>query len=148
MIEFRENADSISQSQLEGFFEGWPDPPSPQTHLRLLQQSTHVVLAIDSETGQVVGFITAVSDRILAAYIPLLEVLPAYRRRAIGSQLVGRMLQRLEHLYMIDLVCDPGLEPFYEGLGMRRMPAMVVRHHEYQPGAAPTQSGPPAEPVV
>ncbi len=137
MIEFRDNADGVTSSQLQGFFEGWPDPPSPETHLRLLRQSTHVVLAIDSETGQVVGFITAVSDRVLVAYIPLLEVLPAYQGRGIGSQLVRRMLQRLEHLYMIDLVCDAELEPFYEGLGMRRMPAMVVRHQAQQSGAAP-----------
>ena len=138
MIEFRDNADGVSPSQLEGFFEGWPDPPSPETHLRLLQQSTDVILAVDSETGHVVGFITAVSDRILAAYIPLLEVLPVYQGRGIGSQLVRRMLQRFEHLYMIDLVCDAALEPFYEGLGMRRMPAMVVRNHAQQSGAAPT----------
>ncbi len=138
MIEFRGNADGVTPTQLEGFFEGWPDAPSPETHLRLLHQSTHVVLAGDSETGQVVGFITAVSDRILAAYIPLLEVLPAYQGRGIGSQLVRRMLQRLERLYMIDLVCDAALEPFYEGLGMRRSPAMVVRNQAQQSGAAPT----------
>ncbi len=138
MIDYRDSSDGVTSSQLQGFFEGWPDPPSPQTHLRLLRQSTHVILAVDSETGQVVGFITAVSDRILAAYIPLLEVLPAYQGRGIGSQLVRRMLQRLERLYMIDLVCDAALEPFYEGLGKRRMPAMVVRNHAHQSGVAPT----------
>ncbi len=137
MIEFRGNADGVTPAQLEGFFEGWPDPPSPETHLRLLQQSTEVVLAVDSETMHVVGFITAVSDRVLAAYIPLLEVLTAYKGRGIGSQLVRRMVQRLEQLYMIDLVCDAALEPFYEGLGMRRMPAMVVRNQAQQSGAAP-----------
>ncbi len=137
MIEFRDNADGVSPPQLEGFFEGWPDPPSPETHLRLLQQSTDVILAVDSETGRVVGFITAVSDRILAAYIPLLEVLPAYQGQGIGSQLVRRMLQRLEHLYMIDLVCDPEVAPFYERLGMRRMLAMVVHKQAQQSGAAP-----------
>ena len=138
MIEYRDNPDGVTPSQLEGFFEGWPDAPSPETHFRLLLQSTEVVLAVDSETRNVVGFITAVSDRILAAYIPLLEVLPAYQRRGIGSQLVRRMLQRLERLYMIDLVCDPEVVPFYERLGMRRMPAMVVRHQVQQSGAAPT----------
>ncbi len=137
MIDYRDSSDGVTSSQLQGFFEGWPDPPFPQTHLRLLRQSTHVILAVDNETGQVVGFITAVSDRILAAYSPLLEVLPVYQGRGIGSQLVRRMLQRLEHLYMIDLVCDGALEPFYEGLGMRRMPAMVVRNHARQSGAAP-----------
>ena len=140
MIEYRDSADGVAPSQLRGFFEGWPDHPSPETHLRLLQQSTHVVLAIDGEAGHVVGFITAVSDRVLAAYIPLLEVLPAYQGRGIGSQLVRRMLERLEQLYMIDLVCDPEVAPFYEKLGMRRMPAMVVRNQERQSGAATTDA--------
>ncbi len=70
----------------------------------------HVVLAVDGVA--VVGFITAISDGLLAAYVPLLEVRPEYRGRGIGSELVRRMVGRLEDLYMVDLVCDPELESF------------------------------------
>ena len=59
-----------------------------------------------------VGFITAISDGVLSAFIPLLEVLPA-PGPGIGSELVRRMLSELEDFYMVDLVCDPELEPFY-----------------------------------
>ena len=36
-------------------------------------------------SAQVVGFVTATSDGVLSAYIPFLEVVPAYRSRGIGS---------------------------------------------------------------
>jgi hypothetical protein len=29
------------------------------------------------------------------------------------------MLDRLSHLYMVDLLCDPETQPFYAGLGLR-----------------------------
>ena len=38
------SAAGITAAQLPGFFQGWPNPPSPETHLRLLQQSDYVVL--------------------------------------------------------------------------------------------------------
>ena len=61
--------------QLRGFFADWPTPPSPAQQLVVLANSDHVVLAIDEASGAVVGFITALSDGVLSAYISLLEVL-------------------------------------------------------------------------
>ena len=89
---------------------------------------------MDEESGHVVGFITAISDHVLSAYIPLLEVLPEYRGRGIGRELVGRMLDRLRGLYMIDLVCDPDLEPFYTSMGMYPATGMMIRNYEHQSG--------------
>jgi ribosomal protein S18 acetylase RimI-like enzyme len=86
------------------------------------------ICAIDDETGTVVGFVTAIGDRVLTASIPLLEVLPAYRGRGIASELVRRVLARLSGRYSIDLTCDPELIPFYERLGGRAWNAVVWRH--------------------
>lgn len=133
-IRYVYSVEDVVPGHLEGFSEGWPDPPSPETHLRLLEKSDHVVLALDGDLGKVVGFITAISDGVLSAYIPLLEVLPAYRGRGIGSELVRRMLDQLSGLYMVDLVCDVDLQPFYASLGMRPATAMVVRNYERQSG--------------
>lgn len=134
MISYQEHADGVSEQDLAGFFVGWPNPPSPATHLRLLRGSQHVVLARDGEGGPVVGFVTAISDGVLSAYIPHLEVLPAYQGQGIGTALMGRMLGLLRQLYMIDLICDPELQPYYERLGMRRITGMLVRNYDRQSG--------------
>jgi len=133
-IVYQETAAGLTPGQLTGFFAGWPNAPSPETHVRLLAQSDHIVLAVDEERGKVVGFVTAVSDGVLSAYIPLLEVLPAYHGQGIGSELMRRMLEQLRHLYMVDLLCDPELQPFYSRLGMRPGTGMLIRHYDRQAG--------------
>lgn len=125
----------VTTTHLAGFFVGWPNPPSPETHLRILAGSRLIVLARDGEDGPVVGFINAVGDGVLTAYIPLLEVLPAYQGRGIGQELVRRMLELLREHYMIDLLCDADLQPFYAKLGMRPATGMLLRNYDRQSGA-------------
>jgi ribosomal protein S18 acetylase RimI-like enzyme len=134
MISYTDTPEGLTPELLRGFFEGWPDPPAPETFLQILYNSSHVVLAVEGESGRVVGFVTAISDGVLCAYIPLLEVLPEYRWRGVGSELVRRVLARLEEMYMVDLICDPELRPFYRRLGMRAAAGMVVRNFERQSG--------------
>jgi GNAT superfamily N-acetyltransferase len=126
-------ADVTSEHLHGGFFVGWPNPPTPTTHYRILANSAAIVLARIAD-GTVVGFITAVSDQVSCAYIPHLEVLPAYQGQGIRSELVRQMLEKLRYLYMVDLVCDPPLQPFYERFGMRPVLGMVVRNYDRQAG--------------
>jgi ribosomal protein S18 acetylase RimI-like enzyme len=121
-------------TQLQGFFETWPYPPAPETHLRILNRSDYVFVAVDEETGQVVGFITAISDGVLSAYIPLLEVLKPFQNQGIGTKLMLRMLDQLNGLYMIDLLCDFELEHFYQRFNMKPAFGMRIRNYENQSG--------------
>jgi ribosomal protein S18 acetylase RimI-like enzyme len=128
-IEYTDSLDGLEAAHLQGFFVGWPNPPSPERHLESLRGSAAVVLARDGEP--VVGFVNAISDGVLSAYIPLLEVLPDYQGRGIGSELVRRLVARLESLYMVDLCCDAELEPFYLRLGFRTLDrGMGIRNYE------------------
>src|SRR5262249_47495895 len=90
-----------------------------ECRLDLLLGSDLASLAFDG--SKLVGFATAVSDGVLAAYIPFLEVLPSHQGRGIGTELVRRILDRLDDLYMVDVVCDASLEPFYERLGFLKL---------------------------
>ena len=111
---------------LSGFFVGWPQPPTPARHLAILRGSSHVITAAQDDV--VVGFVNALSDGVMAAFMPLLEVRPAYQGQGIGSELVRRMLDVLGPLYSVDVVCDPDVAPFYERLGLQRLTGMAWRN--------------------
>jgi ribosomal protein S18 acetylase RimI-like enzyme len=134
MISYHVSLDGISTDMLIGFFVGWPNPPTTETHLRLLRQSYRVVLAVDDQVNRVVGFVNAIGDGVLSAYIPLLEVLPEYQMQGIGDELMRRMLWLLEGLYMVDLTCDRRLQPFYEQFGLVRSTGMMRRNFARQSG--------------
>lgn len=130
-ITYQDTTDGIGSDNLKGFFVGWPNPPSPEAHLRILKGSDYVVLAVSSE-GKVIGFISAISDGVSCAYIPHLEVLPEWQGKGIGSDLVRRMVRKLKDLYMIDLICDQQVQRFYERLGFEKAPGMIVRNFGQQ----------------
>lgn len=132
---YKNELDGISSDMLKGFFVDWPNPPNPETHLKLLKNSSKVISAMDHKSNQVVGFITAISDGVLSAYIPLLEVLPAYKNKGIGKELVNLMLKELDDIYMIDLSCDDDLVPYYDKLCMMRTNGMVLRNYNRQSGS-------------
>jgi ribosomal protein S18 acetylase RimI-like enzyme len=135
LIEYTDRLDGLEPRHLEGFFVGWPSPPSAERHLELLRGSAAVALARESEDGRIVGFASAVGDGVLTAYIPLLEVLPAYQGRGIGSELVRRLLAGLGAIYMIDVCCDAELEPFYRRLGFQTLDrGMGIRNYEAAAG--------------
>jgi predicted N-acetyltransferase YhbS len=113
------------QPSLTDFFVGWPSPPSPQRRLDLLRGSSHVVVAWDD--SRVVGFVTALTDGVLMAYLPLLEVLPEYQHAGVGTALVSQILDDLGELYGVDICCDDDVVPFYERFGFQRVNGMVLR---------------------
>jgi predicted N-acetyltransferase YhbS len=126
----------LTPAQLEGFFAGWPNPPTAATLLRILQGSSHAIVAQLMEEqaggGPVVGYITALTDGVSAAYLPHLEVRVDWQNQGIGRMLVEQMLAKLRNIYMIDLVCDPELGAYYERFGFQPYHAMVIRNYERQ----------------
>lgn len=135
-VTFRTNVDGLTSDQLRGgFFEGWPSPPSPETHLRILDSSDHKAIAID-DSGRVVGFATAISDHVLTAYITLLEVLPENRGQGIGTTLVTRLTHEIGPIHRIDLLCDPGLSELYRALGFEVSTGMYRRDYAMQTSRA------------
>jgi predicted N-acetyltransferase YhbS len=132
MIVYSESIADMSAAHLRGgFFEGWSAPPDPSQHLRILQNSTYVVVARE-DSGAVIGFVNALADGVLSAYVPLLEVLPAHRGKGVGTELVRRLLERLADLYMVDVMCDPEIQPFYERLGFVAANGAVLRNYDWR----------------
>jgi GNAT superfamily N-acetyltransferase len=132
MLTYLESSTGLHEDQLQGFFAHWGKAPSPHTLLRILRGSSHIVLARVEETANIVGYITAISDGVSCAYIPHLEVHPDWRGQGIGTMLVQRMLTKLGNLYMIDLMCDADVMPFYERCGFQRYTGMIMRNYDRQ----------------
>ncbi|MGE8019311.1 GNAT family N-acetyltransferase [Peribacillus frigoritolerans] len=129
-MRYTSSLEGISSEMLAGFFVDWPNQPSPEVHLKLLKSSDRVFIAIEEHSQQIVGFITAISDNVLSAYIPLLEVLPEFQNQGIGKDLLTRMLKELDGIYMIDLVCDDNLVSYYQKSGMFKANGMLIRNYK------------------
>lgn len=132
-LEYRTTAEGLTAAQLDGgFFDGWLDPPSPETMLRILHASDHVVIAV--RDSKVIGFVTAISDGVLSAFITLLEVLPEHHDKGIGHSLINQMMEQIGDIYMVDLVCDANLSRFYAELGFATATGMSRRDYAMQSG--------------
>jgi ribosomal protein S18 acetylase RimI-like enzyme len=132
MIEYSNSKEAIAGLDLSGFFVGWPNPPHVEILKKILMNSQHIYLAMDR--NKLVGFVNAISDQTLSAYIPLLEVLPEYQGRGIGKNLVEKIKSDLSHYYMIDICCDEDVTPFYEKLNFKRAHSMILRNYAKQAG--------------
>ncbi len=130
VIRYSDDTSGLLANQLLGFFADWPNCPNTDKHLAILKNSYKVQLAFDGQ--KCVGFINALSDGVFYAYIPLLEVLPEYQGRGIGTELIQRMVSSLNEMYAIDIVCDESLVPFYKAKGFSRCLSMVKRNYENQ----------------
>jgi GNAT superfamily N-acetyltransferase len=129
-VEYTASIASVAPERVRGFFEGWPVAPAPVRHLEILRGSYGVALAREPGSPQLIGFANAISDGVLTAFTPLLEVLPGHRGRGIGSAIIRRLLGELDHLYSIDVMCDVELEPFYTKLGLQPLLGMALRRPE------------------
>lgn len=131
MIDYTDDLTAVREDMLDGFFAGWPRRPSPGQHLAVLRGSYRSVVAMDDAPDRVVGFVNMISDGVLTAFVPWLEVLPGYQGQGIGSELMRRILAGTERFYSVDLVCDAELVPYYARFGMQGLSSAVLRH----PGA-------------
>ena len=134
-ISYTKQVSEITEEMIaDGFFNGWGNPPSKAKHVEILQKSFVSYVAIDTETNQIVGFINAVSDGVLSAYIPLLEVVKPYQNIGIARELVRHMVEELKDVYMVDLLCDGEFQAFYEKMGFFRGRGMMIRNYARQNG--------------
>lgn len=86
------------------------------------------------EENKLIGFVNSISDGVLSAYIPLLEVLPEYQGKGIGKELINMINRKSSKFYMVDLLCDVNLIPYYEKLGMTKAQGAYIRNYDKQSG--------------
>lgn len=103
---------------------GWwkPGPDAADEAFRLVAGS-HCFLVAESK-GEIVGMGRAISDHVSDAYIQDVAVRPDYKRQGIGSQLVARLIQRLQEdgIGWIGLIAERNSHAFYRESGFSEMP--------------------------
>ena len=75
------------------------------------------------ENHGMAGYIDCVSDGVTDANIQDLTVHPAYQGRDFGTELMHKMISHLKdkRIYMISVVYEEDLKPFYERFGFSNM---------------------------
>jgi ribosomal protein S18 acetylase RimI-like enzyme len=127
MITYRAAHSAIDLDQLAAIFTaaGWGWRAADRTKLAaLVEGSRFVVSAHDSE--RMVGFARAISDGVTNAYVSTVAVLPDYRGRGIGAELVKRLLEGKDGIRFV-LHAGPGVQDFYRKLGFEDASDMLRR---------------------
>ena len=128
MIAHSDGPAGLRPEDLAPFFFGWRPAPTVEQRLNMLRGSAKVWLAFDGD--RLIGFINAIMDGALMAFIPLLEVLPEYQGQGVGKAFVRRMTESLATHYSVDIVCDPEVAPFYAKLGFIELSGMASRNRD------------------
>lgn len=70
-----------------------------------------------------IGYIDCVSNGVTDAYIQDLMIHPNYQKHGIGTKLMNDMLAYLKsrHIFMISVIFEERLRPFYERFGFCSM---------------------------
>jgi ribosomal protein S18 acetylase RimI-like enzyme len=113
----------------------WKEVYDPGEIPRLISGSFAFAVAVDPDTGHAVGMGRVLSDGISDAYIQDIVVLPEYRNRDIGTQVVSLLLTRCREagLTWIALIAEPGSDRFYQPLGFDAMAGHVPMIYRGEP---------------
>lgn len=102
----------------------WTKDAPDDSHLveRIIAGSHCFMVATEGE--EVVGMGRAISDRASDAYIQDLTVKETYREMGVGTEIVKRILSRLEEdgIKWIALIAERNTYEFYEHFGYKIMP--------------------------
>jgi GNAT superfamily N-acetyltransferase len=100
--------------------EGWPSLPADTERAQRILSTPRgsAVVALDNE--EVIGFAFAIVDGgALDAYLSLLVVAKPHRREGVARLLIAEIFRNTK-VERLDLLAEPGSEPFYDTLAHRR----------------------------
>jgi ribosomal protein S18 acetylase RimI-like enzyme len=123
-IAYQEGHD-VDIEQLAALFvsAGWHDRAADRARLR--QQLLGAMFVVSAWEGDhLVGFARAISDGATNAYISTVAVLPEYRGRGIGRELIRRLTSGREGIVFV-LHARPEVTAFYLKCGFQQADNML-----------------------
>jgi GNAT superfamily N-acetyltransferase len=93
MIEYRDTHE-VDLEQLAALFvtAGWDDRAYPREKLAAVVANSRFIVSA-WEGARLIGFARAVSDGVMNAYVSTVAVLPDWRGRGIGREIVRRLVE-------------------------------------------------------
>ncbi len=156
LYEQLQDADAATVEAIVGLYRsaGWWDESSAEDARgravipEMVRGSFCFLVARDVD-GRIVAMARAISDRVSDAYIQDVVVLPEWRGRGIGAEMVRRLARFCSErrLAWIGLVAEPGTQAFYEALGFRALEQYVPMRFR-GPAEPPAASGSSAAAVA
>jgi len=89
----------------------------------LIKGSFLFAVIVDKNSGETIGMGRILSDGVSDAYLQDLVVLPEYRGKGIGKQLVESLLQHClsKGIQWIGLIAEPDQDSFYSSMNFHPM---------------------------
>jgi ribosomal protein S18 acetylase RimI-like enzyme len=122
-------SDNVVPNELDTFFRNWKSPPSSEIKGKLLDGSDLIITA--RENCKLVGFLTAISDGAMHAFITLVEVIDSHQGQGIGKNLMKLAISYFKGYYDIVLITDPDKGVFYKKFGFEEIYGMHIRGFTY-----------------
>jgi ribosomal protein S18 acetylase RimI-like enzyme len=127
MIVYRTEHAAIDIGQLATLFvtAGWAWRAEDPVKLAAVVEGSRFV-ASAHDGARLVGFARAISDGVTNAYVTTVAVLPEYRGRGIGKEVVKRLLEGRDSIRFV-LHANPAVQGFYRKIGFEDAPDMLRR---------------------
>jgi ribosomal protein S18 acetylase RimI-like enzyme len=117
--------DAVTSAPLESIVElykaagWWQESAEARAAIPPMIRGSLCFMVARSIEGRIVGMARIISDGYSDAYIQDVVVLPEYRGRGVGRELVRRLTQFCvaRKIAWIGLVAEPGTQGLYEDLG-------------------------------
>lgn len=105
----------------------WKEEYDPASLPGLIRGSFAFAVAVDRTTGRAIGMGRVISDGVSDGYIQDLVVLPSFRKRGIGREIVDLLVTACRNagISWIGLIAEPDTEEFYSPLGFQVMAGHV-----------------------
>ena len=103
---------------------GWRRPGG-EDEIAAVLEAGPAVGAWDGE--RLIGFVRALSDDHLAAYVEDVIVNEEYRGGGVGEKLMRRLLEEMGDVANVNLFCEPAVVRFYERSGFRRTSYVLMQ---------------------
>src|SRR4051794_27251180 len=102
----------------------WAIGRTRETQQRLVDEARRVVGLYDA--GEQIGFCRSVTDGVSFAYLADVYVLPKYRGRGLGEQLVRHMVEGSTNAHCRWLLHTADMQPLYRKVGFTEPSSRVM----------------------